>query len=61
MVRLTDGWKLLAVDADHAQPGDFASPAQVEQREADDADFLVRPGGTTAHEASGILAGSDLG
>lgn len=52
---LTDRWEFLAIDANHPQCGDLASPAEVEQRQADDTDLLVRTGGTAAHEAGGVL------
>lgn len=41
-MRRTNGGKLGAVDANHAQLVDFAATTQIKQREAYDANFLVR-------------------
>jgi hypothetical protein len=58
---LTDGREFGAVDADHAEIADFASPSEIEQRQANNTNFLVRARGTTADEAGGVLAGANLG
>lgn len=57
---LTDRGILLARHANHGQVAHLAAAAEVEQRQANDADLLVRLRGTAADEAGGVLAGTDL-
>ena len=57
---LADRGELLAVDAYHTQLVDFAAAAEVEERQAYDADFLVGTGSSCAYEAGGVLTGTDL-
>jgi hypothetical protein len=57
---LTDGRILLACGSNHAQMADLASTSKIKEREADDADLLVRPRGTPADEAGGVLPRADL-
>lgn len=56
----TDGGELGAVDANHAQVANLSTSPEVEEGKPDDADLLVRDGGTTANEAGGVLAGTNL-
>lgn len=58
--RRTDGGELGAVDTNHAKLVDLASATQVEEGQTDDTDLLVGGGLAGAHEASRVLAGTDL-
>jgi hypothetical protein len=57
---LTYGGELVAGHAHHAQLADLASPPQVKQRQANDADFLIRLGRSAANEARGVLPRANL-
>lgn len=57
---LTDRWELGAIGTDHAQRANFASPAKVKERQANNTHFLVRPRSTTPDETCGILPGAHL-
>ena len=57
---LTDSGELCAIDTSHAQVAYFAALAKVKESEADDSNLLIRGGSTSANEAGGVLAGTDL-
>lgn len=57
---LTDRRELGAVHADHAQAADLAPAAEIEEREAHDADLLVGSRGTSADKSGGVLTGTNL-
>lgn len=56
---LLDGWEFVAGCANHAQLPNFSSPSQVEEREADNSNFLVAAARSSADESGSVLARSD--